>query len=232
MITVIKNEDRYEAHHGWLRSYHLFSFADYYDPRNMNFGNLRVFNDDYIAGENGFGMHSHRDMEIITIPLRGELSHTDTMGNTETIKQGEVQYMSAGTGVMHSEINTSKEEVHLYQIWLKPNKEGLPPAYNQKDFSKTREKNIVQVLASGDAREDTISLQADATLLWLETDKNINIPRKMEKGRGLFIYVKEGTLSMLGHVLTSGDQARIEGEKNFILDVEKDTQCIFVEVCI
>jgi redox-sensitive bicupin YhaK (pirin superfamily) len=230
MITVIKNEDRYEAHHGWLRSYHLFSFADYYDLHNMNFGSLRVFNDDYIDGKNGFGAHPHRDMEIVTIMLTGELSHADTMGNTETIKQGEVQYMSAGTGVMHSEINNSSEQTHLYQIWFMPKERGLTPRYDQKDFSKTREKNVVQVLASGNTHEGAISIQGDATISWLETDKNINIPLKIEKGRGLFIYCKEGTLSVLGHVLARGDQARIEGEENFILEVEKDTVCILIEV--
>jgi quercetin 2,3-dioxygenase len=140
VITVIQKEDRYEAKHGWLKSYHLFSFADYYDPRNINFGKLRVFNDDYISSENGFGAHSHRDMEIVTIMLSGELTHTDTMGNKKKIREGEVQYMSAGSGVVHSEINESKKETHLYQLWFEPKVRGLTPSYDQKNFSLSRKK--------------------------------------------------------------------------------------------
>ena len=196
----------------------------------MNFGVLRVFNDDYIVGENGFGAHPHRDMEIVTIIHKGELTHADSMGNTKIITAGEVQYMSAGTGVVHSEVNNSKEETHLYQIWLSPKKQGLTPTYDQKDFKGIRENNVLQVVASGDALSGAIHIQADATISLLQTDAKNTVPYHLEKGRGLFIYVTEGSLTVLGQMLSVGDQARIQDEESVTLLVEENTLCIVIDV--
>jgi redox-sensitive bicupin YhaK (pirin superfamily) len=232
MITVIKSEDRYEARHGWLKSYHLFSFADYYDPYNMNFGSLRVFNDDYISGENGFGQHPHHDMEIVTVMLSGELTHTDTMGNKKKIREGEVQYMSAGTGVMHSEVNESKEEVHLYQIWFEPKERGLVPSYNQKNFSLSRKKNLLQKIANSETDSEAIHLHTDVSVFLFDTDSNVSLTYNLEDGHGLFLYISKGSLSVNGNTVSVGDQVRITGEPSLIIEAEADTFCILIDVLL
>jgi len=227
MIKKIEAKDRYRAEHDWLTSYHLFSFADYYDPENMNFGVLRVFNDDMIDAHNGFGKHGHRDMEIITIVLSGELTHEDTLGNKRIIKEGEVQYMSAGMGVMHSEINRTQKPVHLYQIWLSPTSTGLMPRYNQKDFSG-KEKNKLIPVASGIEREGVLHIRARAavSLCALEDAKTIAFP--LPEVWGMFIYISKGSLSINGVLFESGDQARIHREINLTLTAQGATEFVLV----
>lgn len=229
MITIIEAKDRYLAEHGWLSSYHLFSFAEYYDTENMNFEALRVFNDDTIDGNNGFGKHGHRDMEIITIVLRGELTHEDTMGNRRKIQAGEVQYMSAGTGVMHSEMNTGDEQTHLYQIWLQPRVSGLIPKYEQKDFS-TKEKNTLVPVASGVNLEEAILICANATmyLCTLEKEKSLLFP--LSKGRKVFMYVTSGSLAINGSTFIEGDQARITDEDTIQILAEKETDFVMISL--
>lgn len=240
MITKIVAGERYRAEHGWLRSYHLFSFADYYDPSNMNFGVLRVVNDDYIAGENGFGKHGHKDMEIVTIMLSGTLTHEDSMGNRKEIHQGEVQYMSAGTGVVHSEMNLGQEEVHLCQIWFMPKSRGLAPAYDQKDFGEMKKNTLVPVVSghvydsdgvTGDVQDHcAIIFQADATVYLglFETGHTTNFEQK--KGRGVFVYVTEGLLSINGTTFAAGDQARIEDENVLTLAAQESARFILIDV--
>lgn len=233
MITKISSENRYHAHHGWLSTYHLFSFADYYDPRNMNFGVLRVFNDDTIDGESGFGAHSHRDMEIVTIMLEGELTHQDNMGNTAILKKGEVQYMSAGTGVTHSEVNASKEKTHLYQIWIMPKAKNLAPTYGQKDFSTREKKNVLVPVASDKVLDEAIVMQADATIYKAELAEGVTVKYALEKGRGLFVYVIQGSIDVNGSAFQMQDQARIKDERNISITApKKDARFIAIDVLL
>ena len=227
MITKIEAKDRYRAEHDWLTSYHLFSFAEYYDPENMNFGVLRVFNDDTIDAHNGFGKHGHRDMEIVTIVLSGELTHEDTLGNKRAIKEGEVQYMSAGMGVMHSEVNRTQRPVHLYQIWLTPVATGLVPRYDQKDFS-AKEKNKLVPVASGIEREGVLHIRARTTvsLCTLEDAKIISFP--LPEAWGMFVYISKGNLSINGVLFESGDQARIIGETRLTFIAQGDTEFVLI----
>ncbi len=165
MIKITKAESRHFQDHGWLKTYWLFSFDSYYDPANIQFGALRVFNDDKVAEGKGFDMHRHREMEIVSIVLSGAITHQDSLGNRKRVKAGEVQVMSAGTGIMHSEYNQEQKELHLYQIWFLPNKSGLTPSYDQKDFSKVDKTNQLVAVASGKNDKDALYINSDARLL-------------------------------------------------------------------
>lgn len=232
MIKKIEAKDRYLAKHDWLSSYHLFSFADYYDPSNMNFGGLRVFNDDAIDAENGFGKHGHRDMEIVTIMLDGELTHEDSMGNTATMVAGEVQYMSAGTGVMHSEVNNSKHDTHLYQIWIIPKQKSLTPRYAQKNFNIKSRKNILVPAASDLEKDGAININADATIYLADFDADKRFEYKIESNRGVFIYVTRGGLEINGTDFKAGDQARIEKEESLIILAKDKVEFILIDVAL
>jgi redox-sensitive bicupin YhaK (pirin superfamily) len=212
MIQKISSENRHLATHSWLSTYHLFSFADYFDPNNMNFGVLRVFNDDTIDAHNGFGQHGHRDMEIVTLVLTGELTHTDSMGNSGTIKAGEVQYMSAGSGVMHSEVNNSDEAVHLYQIWIQPKHKNLTPNYGQKDFAQLITKNTLVPVISDKEVGGAIHIEADVTIYLCELEGGKDVDYRLEVSRGLFIYIQTGSIIINGEEFVAGDQARIADE--------------------
>lgn len=228
MITKIDSSKRFLAEHGWLSSYHLFSFADYYDTANMNFGALRVFNDDTIAAENGFEAHGHRDMEIITILIEGELSHQDNIGNSATIRKGEVQYMSAGTGVVHAEMNKSQESTHLYQLWLLPRKNGLTPTYDQKDFLNIR-KNILVPVASGYGEDGAIMIQSDAIIYKALLEEGEGLTYTPKAGRGVFFYITKGLLEINGTAFTGGDQARIEAVGSINIVAPEETEFIVVD---
>lgn len=233
MIIKIPREDRYHAHHGWLSSYHLFSFADYFDPNNMNFGALRVFNDDTIDGESGFGTHGHKNMEIITIIHSGELTHKDTIGNEEVIRRGEVQYMSAGTGVMHSEINKGKEKTHLYQIWIAPKKQNLPPVYKQKDFTELVTPNSLTPVVSDSPLHDALQIEADATIYLGNVEDNTKVLTYSQKSdRGVFVYITEGTITINGNDFKSGDQARSVGESDLIIQSKGLARFVLIDVIL
>lgn len=232
MIQKIQQEDRYLAEHGWLTSFHLFSFADYYDPHNMNWGVLRVFNDDSIDGESGFGAHSHRDMEIVTIMLEGELTHEDTMGNRKTMKAGEVQYMSAGSGVTHREINSGKERTHLYQIWIMPKVKGLKPSYDQKDFRETMKSNTLVPVASDRTVGGALLIQADATIYMAELKAGTKSTYAIEGRRGVFIYITRGSMTIQGIVYSLGDQARIKNENRLTLSAVDTTVFVMIDVLL
>lgn len=232
MIKKISASTRFHAQHKWLSTYHLFSFADYYDPANMNFGALRVFNDDTIDGNSGFGPHGHRDMEIVTIVLQGELTHKDSMGNIGTIKAGEVQYMSAGTGVTHAEMNAKNEPVHLYQIWISPDEKGLQPLYAQKDFSVIPNKNILLPIVSNTLIENTLHIRAVATIYTSVLDVDQSINHSATSDQGTFIYVTKGSLVVNGISCQVGDQLRIEGESFLTITATETTQFLLIDVAL
>jgi redox-sensitive bicupin YhaK (pirin superfamily) len=232
MITTIPAEKRYKADHGWLTSYHLFSFADYYDPQNMDFGVLRVMNDDEIAPESGFGEHSHDNMEIVTIVWEGELTHKDNIGNSGVIRAGEVQYMSAGTGVQHEELNESFESTHLYQIWIMPRQQNFSPQYEQKDFSDANNANILLPIASGEDKEGALAIRADATIYTSLLDEGKSVTHDIQKDHGVFIYVRSGALSVNGVELKLNDQARITNEELLTITASEYAEFLLINVAL
>ena len=213
MIELIQSESRGAADHGWLRARHTFSFADYYDPDRIEFGTLRVINEDRIAPGKGFGRHPHQDMEIITYVIDGAIEHKDSMGNGEIIHAGEVQRMTAGTGVFHSEFNASTEkELHLLQIWIYPAKTGLAPGYEQKPFSRDQKLNRLRLVGSVDGREGSVTIHQDVDLYAsvLEASKRVSL--KLRADRKVFIQVISGDIAINGQRLATGDGAQIETE--------------------
>jgi redox-sensitive bicupin YhaK (pirin superfamily) len=210
MIHVRKAEERGHFDHGWLDTWHTFSFADYYDPDNMGFRTLRVINEDRVAPGTGFGRHGHRDMEIVTVVLEGALAHRDSMGTGAVIRPGEVQRMSAGTGVLHSEMNASEiAPVHLYQIWLLPEREGIQPGYEQKDFPPADGK--LQLVASHDARDGSLKIHQDVDLYRGEVDGDLRFD--FRPGRYGWLQVASGEMTVNGQALKAGDGVAIEEEK-------------------
>ena len=215
MIQVRKSADRGHANHGWLDTRFTFSFADYYDPRHVYFRTLRVMNDDRVAGGGGFPMHPHRDMEIVTYVLEGALEHRDSMGNGSVIKPGDVQYMSAGTGVRHSEFNASETEpVHLYQIWMFPEKEGLKPAYEQKNFSTAEKRGKLRLLASPDGREGSVKIRQDNELYATVLADDETVKHTLQPDRHAYVQVARGSVTLNGTQLEEGDGAAISEEKS------------------
>jgi redox-sensitive bicupin YhaK (pirin superfamily) len=214
-IQVRRANERGHADHGWLRTYHTFSFADYYDPKFMGFGALRVINEDFVAPRGGFPTHPHRDMEIITYVLEGALTHKDSMGNGSTIRPGEVQRMSAGTGVLHSEMNGSTSEaVHLLQIWILPDRPGHPPSYEQKAFSEAERCGTLRIVASPDGRDGSVTIHQDATLAvgLLAPDQVVTAAQGDQ--RKTWIQVARGEVEAAGTRLVAGDGAAIRGAGN------------------
>jgi redox-sensitive bicupin YhaK (pirin superfamily) len=203
--------ERGHANHGWLDSYHSFSFADYYDPRHMGFGPLRVINEDRVQPGSGFGTHGHRDMEIVTYVLEGALGHQDSLGNGSTIVPGDVQRMSAGTGVRHSEFNHEKRGVtHFLQIWIEPRAAGIAPSYEQKHFAPADKRGRLRLIASPDGREGSVSLHQDALLYAGLFDGEEAATYELTKQRG-YVHVARGKIRVNGHALEAGDALKIEG---------------------
>jgi hypothetical protein len=213
MFAVRKAEERGHADHGWLNSHHTFSFADYYDPRFMGFGPLRVINDDTVAGGGGFPPHSHRDMEIISYVLEGALEHKDSMGNGSVMRPGDVQRMSAGTGVTHSEFNGSPTDpVHFLQIWLLPSRPGLPSGYEQKFFAEGEKRGRLRLVASPDAAEGSVRIQQDARVYAALLDEGQVVRHAFGEGRKGWAHVARGAARVGPHQLTAGDGVAIDGE--------------------
>jgi redox-sensitive bicupin YhaK (pirin superfamily) len=212
MITIRKGGDRGHFDHGWLDTYHTFSFADYHDPANMGFRALRVINDDRVEAGRGFGTHGHRDMEIITYVLEGELSHQDSMGNGSIIRPGEVQRMSAGTGVMHSEKNASDELVHLLQIWILPERHGITPSYEQKVFPPAERDGRLRLVASHDGRDGSVTIHQDADLYTTTLRDGASVTQNLRPGRYGWVHVARGNVTVNGQPLAAGDGAAIEAE--------------------
>ncbi len=213
MITVRNGRDRGHADHGWLRSQHSFSFADYYDPAQMGYSRLRVINEDRVAAGAGFPTHGHSDMEIITYVLEGALEHKDSLGTSSVIRPGEVQRMSAGTGVRHSEYNHSKTEpVHFLQIWIEPDVRGIAPGYEQKAFAAAERNNRLRLVAAPDGQDGALRLQQNARLYVAELHDAAAVRYAPEAGRHVYVHVARGALLVNGVALNAGDGARIEAE--------------------
>ncbi len=214
MLTVRKSQDRGYADHGWLKSFHSFSFADYYDPQHMGFGNLRVINEDRIAPGTGFGTHGHRDMEIISYVLSGELAHKDTMGNVKAIPPGDVQRMSAGTGVQHSEFNHARDQTtHFLQIWIQPNVTGIPASYEQKTFDEADKRGALRLVASPDGATGSVTIHADAALYAGLFDGAEAATLPLAPDHKAYVHVVRGELQVNGTPLTAGDAALIDREQ-------------------
>jgi redox-sensitive bicupin YhaK (pirin superfamily) len=215
MIAVRKSNDRGHADHGWLDTRFTFSFAEYFDAKHVQFRTLRVMNDDRVAGGGGFPTHPHRDMEIVTYVLEGALAHKDSMGNGSTIKPGDVQYMSAGTGVAHSEFNASQNEpVHLYQIWMFPDKNGYKPAYDQKYFSREDKRGKLRLLVSPDGRDGSVKIRQNNDLYATILGSGEKVKHELKPERHAYVQVARGSVTLNGKKLETGDGAEISEEKS------------------
>jgi hypothetical protein len=218
MIELRKGADRGYADHGWLKSFHSFSFADYYDPKHMGFGPLRVINEDRVAAGMGFGTHGHRDMEIISYVLEGALAHKDSMGNGSAIRPGDVQRMSAGTGVTHSEFNHSRDSVtHFLQIWIQPNVTGIAPSYEEKHFDAASKRGRLRLIASPDGRENSVKIHQDATIYAAMLDGEETATHNLSAGRLGYVHVARGSVNVNGHTLEAGDAMKLSTATDIVL---------------
>jgi quercetin 2,3-dioxygenase len=231
MINIRKSDDRGRANHGWLDTHFTFSFADYFDPEHVQFRTLRVMNDDRVAGGGGFPMHPHRDMEIVTYVLEGALEHRDSMGNGSVIKPGDIQYMSAGTGVTHSEANASKTDpVHLYQIWMMPDKKGHKPAYDQKNFTEAEKRGKLRLLASPNGREGSVKIRQDNELYATVLAPGESVKHALKPDRHAYVQVARGSAKLNGKVLDTGDGAAISAEKTIELTGVRDAEVLLFDL--
>ena len=212
MITIRPSEERGHANHGWLDTYYSFSFSDYYDRQHMGFRDLRVINEDRVSAGRGFGMHPHRDMEILTYIVDGELSHRDSMGRGATLKRNDVQRMSAGTGIMHSEVNQSEAPVHLLQIWILPQAEGLKPSYQDLTIPVEEKRNRLRLIASHDGRESSATINQDASVYASLLDSGKAVQLALKPGRHAWVQLISGELDINGTRLEKGDGAAISDE--------------------
>ncbi|CAN5786336.1 pirin family protein [soil metagenome] len=231
MLTVRKSQERGYADHGWLRSFHSFSFAGYYDPAHMGFGNLRVINEDRVAAGGGFGTHGHKDMEIISYVLSGELAHKDSMGNVKSIPPGDVQRMSAGRGVQHSEFNHKADETtHFLQIWIEPKERGVAPGYEQKKFDDAEKRGKLRLVASPDGAEGSVSMNADARLFAALIDGDEKASLTIDPTRKSYVQLVRGEVEVNGQKLSGGDAAMIEGESKIELGAGKDAEVLVFDL--
>jgi redox-sensitive bicupin YhaK (pirin superfamily) len=231
MILVRKSNDRGHADHGWLDSRFTFSFSDYYEPQHIQFRTLRVMNDDRIAGGGGFPTHPHRDMEIITYVLEGALAHKDSMGNGSVIKPGDVQYMSAGTGVAHSEFNASDSETaHLYQIWMFPDRQGHKPVYDQKHFTDADKRGKLRLVVSPDGRDGSVEIRQDNELYATVLAPGESVERALKPDRHAYVQVARGSVTLNGEPLEAGDGAAISAEKSLQLAGVNDAEVLVFDL--
>jgi len=238
MIELIKSADRGYADHGWLKSFHSFSFADYYDPKRMGFGPLRVINEDRIAAGTGFGTHGHRDMEIISYVLDGELAHKDSMGNGQAgganagvIRPGDVQRMSAGTGVMHSEFNNSKiGQTHFLQIWIMPDQRGVTPDYEQKHFDAAEKRGRLRLVASKGGAEGSVHINAEARLYAGLFDGAESGELALAAGRQAYVHLVRGSLVVNGQTLSGGDALQLRGVDKLSLTQGRDAEVLVFDL--
>ena len=231
MITVRKSSDRGYADHGWLKSFHSFSFADYYDPKHMGFGNLRVINEDRIQPGTGFGTHGHRDMEIISYVLEGAIGHKDSMGNGSSIVPGDVQRMSAGRGVQHSEFNHARDGVtHFLQIWIEPNVRGIAPGYEQKHFDAAAKRGRLRLIASPDGAEGSVTIHQDARLYAGLFDGSERAQHALAPGRRAYLHVARGGLVANGAQLGAGDALKVAGDSGILLEKGNDAEVLLFDL--
>jgi hypothetical protein len=230
MITLRKANERGHASHGWLDTYHTFSFADYHDPKWDGYRSLRVINDDLVLPGGGFGMHPHRDMEIITYILSGSLEHKDSMGNGRVISTGEFQYMAAGNGILHSEFNPSKEEaVHLLQIWILPDTKGVTPRYAEKSY-KDDPGHGLRLVVSKTGRDGSIAIHQDADLWLAKLDAGNRVIHALATGRHAWVHAAEGAVTLNGHALEGGDAASASGEHSLEVTANKTSQVLIFDL--
>jgi redox-sensitive bicupin YhaK (pirin superfamily) len=231
MQTLRKSQDRGYADHGWLKSYHSFSFAGYRDPAHMGWGNLLVINEDRIAKGTGFGKHGHRDMEIISYVLSGELAHQDSMGNVKGIPPGDVQRMSAGTGVMHSEFNHSEAgTTHFLQIWIEPNVTGIAPGYEQKTISAAEKRGALRLVASPDGAQGSVTIHADAAMYAGLFDGAERAELALDPGRKAYVHLVRGALEVNGQPLAAGDALKLEGESAITVANGNDAEVLVFDL--
>ena len=231
MIKITKSEERHHANFGWLDTHWHFSFGPYYDPSNENWGALRVFNDDIVEPGQGFGMHPHRDMEIITYVLEGELEHRDSTGNRGVIHPGEVQVMSAGSGIQHSEYNHSKETpVHLMQIWIFPRTDGSKPRWKQHQFAPSERKGkLLPIVSSGDV-DGTLAIDQDAQIYVSSLEAGAEVKHQIKPDRKAYLFAIEGQVAVNGVKLEAGDQARIADESVLCINAAKDSEVVLLDL--
>ena len=230
MMRIIRANERHFADYGWLQTYWLFSFAEYYDPENIQFGALRVVNDDVVQPHKGFGRHAHDEMEIITIVLEGEVTHEDSIGTKAVIRAGDVQRMSAGTGIQHSEFNLGDVPTHFYQIWIYPDESGIEPGYGQKSFAAVSRTNRLLPVASGQGLPDVVTFHTDATIYVAELEANHSLTHTTDGSRRVFIYVTDGDLEVGEEQLHTKDQVRIDPEGPITLTAQSDTSLLLIDV--
>ena len=231
MLTIRKSQQRGYADHGWLKSFHSFSFAGYFDPQHMGWGNLRVINEDWIAPGMGFGTHGHRDMEIVTYVLAGALAHKDSMGNVESIPAGEVQRMSAGTGVQHSEFNHAKDATtHLLQIWIEPNALGLTPSYEQARFPTEEKLGQLRLIASADGAQGSVTIHADARLYAGLFDAAQSAELRVASGRKVYVHLVRGELTVNDQALSGGDAVLLHDEPSLRLGSGKQAEVLVFDL--
>jgi len=231
MIELRKSAERGHANRGWLDSYHSFSFADYYDPKHVGFGVLRVINEDTIEADSGFGTHGHRDMEIITYVLQGELAHRDSMGNGSVIYPGNVQRMSAGKGVMHSEFNHAQNrKTHLLQIWIEPNVTGIEPGYEEKHFDAEEKRGRLRLIVSANGDEGSVKIHQDARVYAGLFDGDECAGLTLAQGRRAYIHLAQGELSVNGFVLSAGDALKAVGEKSIKISDGKNSEVLVFDL--
>jgi len=231
MITLRKSSDRGQADHGWLHSQHSFSFADYYDPQEMGWGPLRVINEDRVEPGQGFGTHGHRDMEIISYVLSGELQHKDSMGNGTVIRRGDVQRMSAGTGVQHSEFNPSpRTPVHFLQIWIEPAASGMAPSYEQKYFAPEDKRGRLRLVASQDGREGSVTVHRDADLYASLLAPGEQLTHSLAADRMAYLHLVRGAVRVNGVQLETGDGAKIEAEQKLLIAADAESEVLLFDL--
>ena len=231
MLTIRKSQDRGHADHGWLKSHHSFSFAGYFDPEHMGWGNLRVINEDTITPGAGFGTHGHRDMEIISYVLQGELAHKDTMGNVKGIPPGDVQRMSAGRGVQHSEFNHAADaSTHFLQIWIEPNVKGIQPSYEQKTFSTSEKRGVLRLVASPDGAQGSVTIHANAAMYAGLLDGDESATLALNPARKSYVHLISGELRVNGTTLVTGDAALIENEVQLAFSHGKQAEVLVFDL--
>jgi len=231
MIAVRPSKDRGHLNHGWLDTYHTFSFADYYDPAQMGFRSLRVMNEDRVAPGMGFGMHGHRDMEIVTYVLSGALEHKDSLGHGEALRPGELQRMSAGRGIRHSEFNPSADQpVHLYQIWLLPRESGLEPSYEQKAFPAAERHNRLRLVASPAGDDGALTIQQDARLYLATLDADASVAHELPAGRHAWLQVLRGSVELNGKPLATSDGAAISNESHLTIKATAPAEVLLFDL--
>jgi len=230
MITVRRGADRGHANHGWLDSHHTFSFADYYDPKHMGFRDLRVINEDRVAPREGFGTHGHRDMEIVSYVLDGEIEHRDSMGTRGVLKPGEVQRMSAGTGVRHSELNPGDRPLHFLQIWILPEREGLQPGYEQKAFSEAERRGKFRLVVSPRGDDGSLKINQDARIYATLLGAGEKAEATLGAGRHAWLQLARGSGTLNGVKLTAGDGAQVSGEQQLVLEANEPIEALLFDL--